>query len=159
MKSASKLAVEIVQRVLRLPRPFKIALATILLLLLLVLIYPFQIVIVPEWNLRVVDNSDQAIAGINVTEHWQHYLLEPEGHDEVKISGGDGSVTFPERTIRAGLLSRFFAKASKTFRKGQEARTDCHGSIVVWGSRDHETATSVYRPPGPLQNRVVVRRQ
>jgi hypothetical protein len=147
------------KRISNLGRRCRLALATALLLLLLLLLYPFQTIIVPSWPLRVVDNSEQPVAGIKVTEHWQHYLLESEGHEEIKVSNGDGSVAFPERIIRAGLLSRFLATMGKTFRKGQEARTDCYASVVVWGSRDHEIATSVYRPPSPPQAKIVLQRQ
>jgi hypothetical protein len=45
---------------------------------------------------------------IKVTEHWQHYLVESEGHEEVRQTDESGRVDFPERSVRASVASRMF---------------------------------------------------
>lgn len=148
----------IIEWILNLEKRFQIALAAVLVLLLLLLLYPFKTVIVPSWPLRVVDDTERPIAGIKVTEHWQHYLLESEGHEELKSTDGYGAVDFPERTIRASLLRRGFAVAGKIVQQGFRGRWDCYGSIVVWGSKDHATTTAVVRPDTMPPEKIVVKR-
>jgi len=147
------------QRVLELPRPFKIALILLLVLILSVLLFPWQTTVVPTWELVVVeDDSGQAVAGINVTQHWQHYLLETEGHEERQITNNSGQVSFHERTIRASLLRRILVRLRKVGKSGVAGRTDPYASIVVWGSRDHQVQTAVYPQQGSPPDEVIVTR-
>lgn len=113
MQTISKLITQIGQRLLELRRPFKLALAISFLLLLALLLYPFEIVIVPAWNPRVVDDLGTPVKGIKVTEHWQHYQLENAGHEDFQVSDEFGRVSFPARTLRSGLFARFFARVIK----------------------------------------------
>ena len=76
-------------------------------LLLALFLYPFKTTIVPRWRLNVVDETRVlGVPDIRVTEHWQHYLLESEGHEEMQKTNQNGLVDFPTRTIRASLASR-----------------------------------------------------
>lgn len=147
---------QLVQRLLELNRSIKIALASALLLLLLLLIFPFQTVIVPAWTLQIVDDANQPIGAIKVTQHWQHYLLESEGHEEQKLTDLDGRVDFSERGLRASLLGRLFARLYKLGKKGTAARTDAYASLVVWGSKNHQITTHVYDSQQPPASRLVV---
>jgi len=113
----------------------------------------------PRWRLRVVDDGGTVVRGIRVTEHWQHYLVESEGHEEVQPTDESGGVDFPERTVRASLVSRVLAKLRRFASLGTPARSGPYASIVVWGSRDYETAVAVYQSAAPLQNEVVVHRR
>ena len=149
---------KIVQRVLELPRPFKIALILLLVLILSVLLFPWQTTVVPTWELVVVDDSGQAVAGINVTQHWQHYLLETDGHEERQITNDSGQVSFRDRKIRASLLRRILVRLRKTGKSGVAGRTDPYASIVVWGSRDHQVQTAVYAQQGSPPDEVIVTR-
>jgi hypothetical protein len=58
------------------------AAAASILLLGLILFYPFQTTIVPEWSLKVVDEEGLPVRDVNVTEHWQHFLLESASHED-----------------------------------------------------------------------------
>jgi hypothetical protein len=156
LKSGAKL-LDLGRRILELKRSFKIALVATPLLLLAVLLFPFQSVVIPGWSLRIVDESDQPVTGVNVTEHWQHYLLEAEGHDDPRITDGLGKVDFPERVIRASLLSRAFSRVQKSLRRGEDARTDCYAAVVVWGSREFETAIALYQESAPAAKVVLNR--
>lgn len=132
------------------------ALAALFILLLLILIFPFKTIIVPTWTLKIVDESGTAVRGINVTEHWQHYLVESSGHEDLRQTGADGSVSFPERSIRASLLRRFLATIVRLTRRGTEAKREPFASVVVWGSKLHETTVAVYNEERPPQSEVVV---
>ena len=122
------------------------AVAAALILLLAILIYPFKTTVVPEWQLRVVDEKGTPVEAIKVTEHWQHYLFESTAHEELQQTGHDGMVKFPERTIRASLLRTLLAKFDRLDKIGTEARSDPSASLVVWGSKLHETGVAVYHP-------------
>jgi len=131
------------------------ALAALSLLLLLLLIFPFKTIIVPTWDLRVVDQSGNPVPGINVTEHWQHYLLESSGNEDVRKAGSDGRASFPERTIRASLLRRFLATMGRLPKSGIKAKREPYASVVVWGSKSHETAVAVYNEERPPPSEIV----
>jgi len=146
-------------KILELVKRWRAPIAGALLFLLLVLIFPFQSTIVPRWRLHVVDETGTQIAGINVTEHWQHYLLESEGHEELRRTDESGVADFPARTIRAGIASRLIRKVVSFAREGDHARYDPYASMVVWGSRDHETAVTVYQPDTAPQVDIVVHRK
>jgi len=126
--------------------------------LLLVLIYPFQTTIVPSWRFLVVDDYGSPVRAMNVTEHWRHYLLESEGHEEITRTEDDGHVNFPARTIRASLLRRMIARINKAASSSGQARTDASGSVVLWGSKEYETTVAIYNEPNPPQSEISVRR-
>lgn len=150
---------QIVQRVLDLKRSIKVALISVLVLILVVLFFPFQTTTVPAWSFRVVDDSELPVAGINVTEHWQHYLIESEGHEELKVTAPDGSVSFPERTVRASLVWRLARTLRSLGRTGVERRRNAHASVVIWGSRNHGLTTYVRNDDEELPEKIVVRKQ
>jgi len=139
------------------PRTRKICVGILVLATTLVL-YPFQTETAPEWTLRVVDNFGSSVAGINVTQHWQHYLLESEAHEEFQKSDAEGRVSFPERNIRASIARRTISLLARLVREGTTARLDARASVVVWGSRDHETSVAVYQPADLPPAEVVVHR-
>jgi hypothetical protein len=133
------------------------ALAGALCGLLLVLIYPFQTTVVPIWNLRVVDDAGAPVVGINVTQHWQHNLLESIGHEELQRTDEDGQVVFPARTIRASLVSRIRLRAMKLWREGSAAKFNRYASVVVWGSKGNETNVAVYDGDGTPPPQVIAK--
>jgi hypothetical protein len=137
------------------------ALAGALGLLFLILIFPFQVTVVPAWSFRVVDDQGKSVVGINVTEHWQHNLLESTGDEDLQRTGSEGVIAFPRRTMRASFITRLTARVGKFFKKGAEARTNPYASVVVWGSKDHETNVALYKegePPVSLVNVTRVRK-
>jgi hypothetical protein len=151
--------VQKIHRVLELPRPVKVALGSALLLILLILLFPFQTTVVPDWTFRVVDDLDAPVGGITVTQHWQHYLIETEGHEEVKTTNAAGDVSFPARTVRACLLTRLFRFIRSLGRTGVERRRDAYASVVIWGSKDHVLTTFVRDPDAALPDKIVVHRR
>jgi hypothetical protein len=142
-----------------LPGRWRALLAGASLLFLIILFFPFQSTIVPPWRLHVVDDTGAQVPDIKVTEHWQYYLLESEGHEDMLTSDERGRVGFPARTIRAGIASRVIDAIANFARQGAKAKFGPYASIVVWGSRDYETAVAVYQPGMPPQADIVVHRQ
>jgi hypothetical protein len=126
------------------------------LLVLLLLFYPFQTTVVPEWSLKVVDEEGAAVRDVNVTEHWQHFLLESWSHEEMRQVQENGAVSFPDRTIRASLLRRGIATVSRIKRDGWRARRSPAASVVVWGNKNYATTVAVYFPSAPPQSHVMV---
>ena len=145
------------ERIAELRKRYRILLWPLVLLLVITL-YPFKTTIVPEWGLRVVDDSYAAVPAIKVTEHWQHYLFDAEAQEDVRTTREDGRVSFPARTMRASLLHRAFATVVKVSRYGERARLNAYASVVVWGSRNHETTVAIYKSPDPPQTEVLVHR-
>lgn len=124
----------------------------------MVTLFPFQTIVVPVWSLQVVDDQGAQVSGINVTQHWQHNLLEPVGHEELQKTNDEGQVIFPQRTIRASLFSRFRAAAMKFLREGSQAKFNKYASVVVWGSKENQTSVAVYEGQGVPPSQVVAAR-
>ena len=141
------------------PRRWRAWLAGAVLLVLIILLYPFQSTTVPRWRVQVVDESGVTVTGINVTQHWQHYLIESEGHEEARKTDASGVVDFPARTVRAGLVTRCIDVAINLVKQGRGAKFGPYASLVVWGSRDYETAVASYTPGTQPQTDVIVHRQ
>lgn len=137
---------------------FRIVVVLALAVVLIIFLYPFETTTVPRWNLRVVDDAGAPVREINVTEHWQNYLLETDGHEEVQTTNQAGLVSFGERSIRASVASRLFARISKFGKYNNRGRPICYGAVVVWGSKSYETTVAVYPGEGPAQAEVRVQR-
>lgn len=120
------------------------------------LFYPFQTTIVPEWTLKVVDEEGVAVSNINVTEHWQHFLLEKSSQEDVRRVGDNGMVSFPVRNIRASLLRRGIATIDRIKNDGWRARRSPAASVVVWGNKDYATTVAVYNPNDLPQSHIIV---
>jgi hypothetical protein len=146
-------------RLSQLPKRWRAWVAWAAVLVLIILFFPFQSTTVPRWRVQIVDEAGAQVGGINVTEHWQHYLLESDGHEEMRQANATGVVDFPARTVRASIATRAIDFIINSFRGGAGAKVDPYGSLVVWGSRDHETAVAIYKPGTPTQTEVVVTRR
>jgi len=66
----------------------------------------YDTLLVPAWRLRVVDTAGEPLTGVRVVQHAQHYSLESGGRRLEARSDRHGLVSFPERRVRASLLSR-----------------------------------------------------
>ena len=147
-------------KIAELPRRWRGLFAGAAVLLFAFFLYPFKTTIVPRWRLNVVDETRVlGVPDIRVTEHWQHYLLESEGHEEMQKTNQNGLVDFSERTIRTSLASRVMRTIFNFARQGANAKSGPYASIVVWGSSDYETTVAVYQPETPTQTEIVVHRR
>ena len=149
---------EILKRIRRLDRRTLRKLWLPLLIAVIFLVYPFQTTVAPAWQLRVVDDTGLAVAGIKVTEHWQHNSLESTGHEDIETTDQDGRVSFPPRQKRSSLFARALGPLLKTFKDGNRALLGPYASVVVWGNRNYETAVAIYKPGEvPIGEIVIVR--
>lgn len=139
-----------------LPRRWQLWLAGAVVLLLVLLLFPFKSTIVPRWRVHLVDEAGSKIAGINVTEHWQHYLIQSAGSEDARRTDELGVVDFPERTVRASLVIRFVDVVINLTTQGSKAKFGPYGSLVVWGSREYDTVVVIYNPSAALQTEIVV---
>jgi hypothetical protein len=137
---------------------FRVPVIIALAFVLIIFLYPLQTTTVPHWNLRVVDDAGAPVREINVTEHWQNYLLETEGHEEAQTTNQDGLVSFGARSIRASVLRRLLAQISKFGNYNNRGRPIRYGAVVVWGSKSYETTVEVYPGEGTPQPEIHVQR-
>jgi len=137
---------------------FRIVVVASTAVLVVIFLYPFQTTTLPPWNIRVVDDAGAPVSEINVTEHWQNYLLESTGHEEPQTTDQDGRVSFGDRSIRASLTRRLIARINKVGNYNNGGRPVLYGAVVVWGSKSHETTVSVYPGEGEPEPEVRVQR-
>jgi len=86
-----------------LARNKRLGLAILIVLLAVGLLYPLETTVVPEWRARVVDEAGNPLTGVQVSEQWQHYSIETEGHEAESRTDDNGYVVFPRRAISANL--------------------------------------------------------
>lgn len=73
--------------------------------LLFLLIYPFEVTVAPEWNVKVVDENDKPLTGAYVLEFADQWTLDI--HFERAIcSDKNGEAHFPRQKVRASVLTR-----------------------------------------------------
>jgi hypothetical protein len=122
------------------------------------LLYPFETTIVPEWKAQVVDESGQPLRGVLVSEQWQHYSIETEGHEAETRTDKDGYIAFPRRSIRASLLIRAMGPVRNTLSTGVHSSLGRSSYLIVFTGYEHVTENAYYRPGEPLPRTVVIRR-
>ncbi|HEV2826445.1 MAG TPA: hypothetical protein VGW76_02495 [Pyrinomonadaceae bacterium] len=84
-------------------------------LLVVFLVYPFDTTVVPEWKLRVVDETGKPIPNVVVREQWRNHAVEFHGHNEDRTTNNEGYISFPRRTVRAPILFRVLGRAVVAF--------------------------------------------
>jgi hypothetical protein len=100
-----------------------------LLVLAFLLFYPFTITVAPDWSVRVVDEHGAPLGDVTVLEDWVQYSLESRSHEEEKITGADGVIHFPIRTMRASYAYRIGGCLSNFGQTG--VHTSCGASAHV----------------------------
>jgi hypothetical protein len=124
----------------------------LLLALIILFLVPYPTTVVPEWRVRVVDEAGRPYAGMGVSQGWQHYSLELEGggNYETRRTDGDGYVTFPKRTLWAGLLSRGFRRASTAAMSIAHGGGGIHADIAATGPQGYKSVEyTPGKPPPP----------
>jgi hypothetical protein len=123
-----------------LPRRYTAALLGVIVLLL-----PYSTTVVPEWKVRVVDQHGRPVAGVVVSESWQDYSLEGEGHEEDRLTDEAGYVTFPERKIWSPLGWRIISTGMAAFLTLAHGSMGPHATVMVSGG-----GVKWYGPGEPL---------
>jgi hypothetical protein len=126
----------------------------ILLGLIVTFSYPFEFTVVPEWKLRIVDQTGQRLRGNRVRESWCHYTFENQDHEEDLLSDGDGYVQFPRRTIRGNLIT-LVAKFLEQF-VNVHSSSGPSASVDYFGDYRLISDEPWYEPGRPLAPEIVV---
>jgi hypothetical protein len=82
----------------------KLSLAGIALVVFL-LVYPFNVTVAPEWNVKVVDENGKPLPGAYVSEFASHGTLDFE-HNEAVCTNVNGEAQFVRHSVRASVLTR-----------------------------------------------------
>jgi hypothetical protein len=129
---------------------------TFIACLVVLLFYPFDLTVVPEWKLRIVDQTGQRLRGNRVRQSWSHYTLENQSHEEELLSDGDGYVKFPRRTIRTS----FITWAARLLARLVNVHSSFGPSASVYYMGDYQLISEEpwYQPGRPLATQIVVRR-
>jgi len=88
---------------------------------------------VAERDVLVVTRAGNPIQGVLVRQSWKNYSLESSGHEEDKLTGEDGRVSFPPRTLRANFLLRAIRPIANLLGQGVHASFGVHTDIIVLG--------------------------
>jgi hypothetical protein len=134
----------------------------ILLILALVFVtslFPFSTTLVPEWKLRVVDETGAPYVGKGVREFCDSYTLNispcQEAGDLMRVTDNDGYVVFPERRIRASLLSRIVRTILSLVTLLPHGAIGSQVYVDATGPRGYETLK--YAPDKPLPTEFILK--
>lgn len=116
------------------------------LVLGLVLLYPFERTVVPSKSVLVVTEDWRPVHDAHVRQHWQHYSLESEGHEQDLRTGEDGRATFPARVIRASVLRRILHPIWNIVRQGVHASFGVHTEVLELGEGTVRQETTKVEP-------------
>jgi hypothetical protein len=105
------------------------------LIVVLGLLVPYPKTIAPEWTVYTLDASRRPLANITVSESWQQYSVEAEGHEERAKTDANGRVSFPRRYRWSSLAQRLFGCAKNVVMYGVHASCGAHSHLVAFG--DH----------------------
>lgn len=89
----------------------KTSLAGVVLIVLL-LVYPFNVTVAPDWNVKVVDDNGNPLPGAYVEEFASHGTLDFQ-HNESVCTNFNGDAHFVRQTIRASVLTRVSTLVSR----------------------------------------------
>lgn len=122
----------------------------------LILLFPFKITVVPEWRVRVLDDTGKPFAKVKVVQIWNHHSLDVVGHDE-QWTDDNGYVLFPERTTRAGLLYRGWRSGRAAWKTPGPGGTEIRAT--VWAATPKTVSDFLeYKPDEPLPTQIILRR-
>jgi hypothetical protein len=102
-------------------------------MLAVLLIFPFESLQAPLWEVSVVDQANRPIGGVTVREGYQHYSAQFSGGETDLTTDNQGRVTFPAKTFRANLLKRFAVMASSAA-GGVHASFGPHAYVFAFGN-------------------------
>lgn len=122
------------------------------------LLYPFETTVVLEWRARVVDEAGNPLTGVLVSEQWQHYSIETDGHEAEARTDGSGYVVFPRRAIRASIFMRAVGPVRNILSTGVHASFGISAYLIVLTGYQHITENDHYNPGQPPPQTVVIRR-
>ncbi len=134
----------------------RVSLLVVLAGVALILFFPFTTTVIPEWKIRVVDESGQPLENVRVVQMWHHYSLGADDGEE-KWTDANGYVVFRERTVRASLLYRVLRSSLADLMQLAHGSTGI--SAEIWANTEKSSSGMyVYEPGKPLVKELVLRR-
>jgi hypothetical protein len=79
----------------------RVVLLVVASLLLLWLLVPKTEIVSPDWTVLITDKEGHPLQGASVTVFSQQYTVEAHDHEETRITGDDGVVSFKQRKIHS----------------------------------------------------------
>lgn len=73
--------------------------------LLFLLVYPFEVTVAPEWNIKVVDENGKPLTGAYILEFANQWTLDTH-YEQAICSDKNGEAHFPRQIVRASVLTR-----------------------------------------------------
>lgn len=130
--------------------------SVILVLVAAAAVYPFETTVVPEWRIKVIDETGTPFAGARVVQQWDNYSLGNGGGEE-KLANENGEVVFPKRIARGSLLYRTLRASWAVLMKLTHGSTGIRAT--VWATTPKVSSDSVeYQQGKPLPEVIVLRR-
>lgn len=136
--------------------PRRVALLLLLGVVAVIASYPLETTVVPEWRVRIVDQSGSPLRNTGIREVWKHYSIESASHEDDLLTDNDGYVTFPRRTVRAGVMVRLAKSAINSLNPHGSSGP---GAYLVTLAPGYDTwSNDIYIPGQPLPGEVVVKK-
>jgi hypothetical protein len=130
--------------------------SVILVLVAAAAVYPFETTVVPEWRIKVIDETGTPFARARVVQQWDDYSLGNGGGEE-KLANENGEVVFPKRIARGSLLYRTLRASWAVLMKLTHGSTGIRAT--VWATTPKVSSDSVeYQQGKPLPEVIVLRR-
>jgi hypothetical protein len=123
-------------------------------LFLLLTLYPWESEVIPALSIRVVNDEDEPISGMPVSEHWYMYTWGKDGYQH-SITGADGTVDFGPVRVRVTLLRRLLYPVFHVATAWHRASFGVAASLIAG---DAGRSGGVWYAPGyPFPTKLVVR--
>lgn len=119
----------------------------------------FDVKVVPEWSLHLIDEGGQPVSNVRVEQTWKDYSVEfwtVAQHYDYATSDASGLVTFPARNIQVSFFEIIAAKFRDTL-----ASVDPHSSFGPKSfllCREKTICNARYTPEEELPKFVIVRK-
>lgn len=123
-----------------------------------IIMYPFNTRVAPAFKIHVTDAKGRAITDCSVREWWEHSSFEKLQHDSFEEVERDqksspdenGYVYFPERNVRANVITRIIGPIRNIIQGGAHASFGPSANIVAFGSK-YETSDYIYIEGDPKE--------
>lgn len=117
---------------------------------------PYDSLVAPKMRLEVVDSSGAPVARACVSESYQNYSLEEQGHELETRTESQGIVHLPARTIRASAVARIAGPIRNIAENPVHSSFGPQNWVVLWAPW-LEGDVGTFGAVGPSTNRVVMR--
>lgn len=129
--------------------------------LALILFYPYQSEAIPEWTLRVVDETGNPVPNQRVIQRWRNYSISFSSDPEIdeKITDENGEVKFSAKSYRAAFSWRIFSNFWYKIMVFNPHRSfGVSGSVSVPCKSNSKTVSVIvyYKENSELPNTIIV---